>query len=232
MNAKLRGRLRHWWIKEIRPLLILVLLLCAVRSSLADWNDVPTGSMRPTILEGDRVFVNKLAYDLKVPFTTWHLAEWGNPQRGDIVVFYSPHDGERLVKRVVGVPGDRIELRDNVLFLNGHTVDYEPVAEDFLRYVPMAERSGCVFAMEKLPSRTHAVCGKPAVPAPRNFAAITVPPGEYFMMGDNRDDSFDSRFWGTVKRKQIIGEATAVVISFDKKNFWKPRWKRTCSSLQ
>jgi signal peptidase I len=120
------SRVRALWKKEIRPLLVFALALFAVRSSLADWNDVPTGSMKPTILEGDRVFVNKLAYDLKVPFTTWHLAEWKDPQRGEIVVFFSPYDGVRLVKRVIGVPGDRIELRNDVLILNGEEVRYSP----------------------------------------------------------------------------------------------------------
>jgi signal peptidase I len=76
---KYRAVARRWWRQEIRPLLILALVLFSIRSSLADWNDVPTGSMKPTILEGDRVFVNKLAYDLKVPFTTWHITEWNNP---------------------------------------------------------------------------------------------------------------------------------------------------------
>ena len=114
MNATtLRSRVRYWWRKEIRWWLIIGLVIFSLRSSLADWNDVPTGSMKPTILEGDRVFVNKLAYDLKVPFTTRHLAEWSNPHRGDIVVFFSPHDGTRLVKRVVGLPGDTIELRND-----------------------------------------------------------------------------------------------------------------------
>src|SRR6516162_10613328 len=112
--ANLRVRARRWWRKEIRPLLVMALVVFSVRSSLADWNDVPSGSMQPTILVGDRVFVNKLAYDLKVPFTTLHLAEWSNPKRGDIVVFYSPYDGTRLVKRVVGLPGDSIELRNDV----------------------------------------------------------------------------------------------------------------------
>src|SRR5437773_7994026 len=119
MKAKtLRVRVRRWWRKEIRPLLILTLVLCSIRSSLADWNDVPTGSMKPTIVEGDRVYVNKLAYDLKIPFTTVHLAKWSNPERGDIVVFFSPHDGQRLVKRVIGLPGDTLELRHNILALN------------------------------------------------------------------------------------------------------------------
>src|SRR5471032_1979047 len=123
-SESVRSRFQRWWRKDIRPLLILGLIVFSIRSSLADWNDVPTGSMKPTILEGDRVFVNKLAYDLKVPFTTWHLAEWANPQRGDIVVFYSPKDGTRLVKRAVGLPGDVIELRNEQLIINGAPVDY------------------------------------------------------------------------------------------------------------
>src|SRR5881394_860424 len=123
--STIRTRVRELWRKEVRPLLILAAILFAIRSSLADWNDVPTGSMKPTIVEGDRVFINKLAYDLKVPFTTWHLAEWSNPKRGDIVVFYSPHDGKRLVKRVVGLPGDLIELRNEKLIINGDPVEYK-----------------------------------------------------------------------------------------------------------
>ena len=101
MNVKtFRARARHYWRKEIRPLLLLLLVVCAVRSSLADWNDVPTGSMKPTILEGDRIFVSKIAYDLKIPFTTFEVARWDDPIRGDIVVFFSPLDGKRLVKRL------------------------------------------------------------------------------------------------------------------------------------
>jgi len=227
-----RARAHHYWKKEILPLLILASILFSIRSSLADWNDVPSGSMRPTILEGDRIFVNKLAYDLKVPFTTWHIAEWSNPQRGDIAVFFSPHDGKRLVKRVIGLPGDTLELRNNQLVLNGETVAYQPIAEELLRYIPAAEREGRVFTSEKLPGQTHAVGGYPAAPAPRTFAPIIVPPGEYFMMGDNRDDSFDSRFYGSVKREKIVGRATAVVLSLDKSNYWMPRWQRSFSSLQ
>jgi signal peptidase I len=228
----LRARAAHWWKKEIRPLLILALVLFSIRSSLADWNDVPSGSMRPTILEGDRIFVNKLAYDLKIPFTTWHIADWGNPQRGDIAVFFSLHDGKRLVKRVIGLPGDTIELRNNQLVLNGTPVEYKPIAEEMLRDIPAAEREGRVFASEKLPGQAHAVAAYPAAPAPRTFAPLVVPPGEYFMMGDNRDDSFDSRFWGTVKREKIVGRATAVVLSFDKSNYWLPRWSRSFTSLK
>jgi signal peptidase I len=231
ISTKLRSRIGQWCRKEIRPLLILALIVFSIRSSLADWNDVPTGSMKPTILEGDRVFVNKLAYDLKVPFTTWHIAEWSNPQRGDIVVFYSPQDGKRLVKRVVGLPGDSIELRNDVLVLNGKVVDYAPIAAELLRDLNSADRASHVFATEELPGRTHAVAGYPAVRALRNFGPIKVPEGHFFMMGDNRDDSFDSRYYGAVERKRIIGKATTVVMSTDREHYWKPRWDRFFTSL-
>lgn len=232
MNAKkMRERLRDWWQKELRSLLILALVMFSIRSSLADWNDVPTGSMRPTILEGDRVFVNKLAYDLKVPFTTWHLAEWGQPNRGDIVVFFSPHDGKRLVKRVVGLPGDTVELRDNNLIINGRPVAYQPVDETVLRDVPVSEQAGHTFATEVLPGRHHAVVAYPAVRAMRSFGPLAIAPGKYFMMGDNRDDSFDSRYWGPVDRQQIVGRASAVVMSLDHQHYWAPRWQRFFNSL-
>ena len=97
---------RFW--RWVRPIIAVIVVLSAVRSSVADWNDVPTGSMNPTIVEGDRIFVNKLAYDLKVPFIQWRLARWSAPQRGDIIVFESPADGQRLVKRVVALSGDTI----------------------------------------------------------------------------------------------------------------------------
>jgi signal peptidase I len=232
MNAEpFRSRLRRWWREEFRPLLLLVLALFAIRSSLADWNDVPTGSMKPTILEGDRVFVNKLAYDLKVPFTTWRLAEWSDPQRGDIVVFYSPHDGTRLVKRVIGLPGDMIELRDEQLFLNGEPVRYAPLNDEISSRLPEAERQRSTFASEQLPSRPHAVMAVPGLSARRSFNPVRVPDGHYFMLGDNRDNSFDSRFWGFVPRKQIVGRTSAVVLSLDRNNHWLPRWHRFLTAL-
>ena len=221
----------RWWRQEIRPLLVLALVLFSIRSSLADWNDVPTGSMKPTILEGDRVFVNKLAYDFKVPFTTWHIAEWGNPQRGDIVVFFSPKDGQRLVKRVIGLPGDTVELQDEKLVINGWPVEYASLAPEMPGQLPEAERERSIFATEKLPARPHAVMAINGIPAMRTFGPIQVPGGHYFMMGDNRDNSFDSRYFGAVAREQIVGRAAAVALSIDKKNYWLPRWGRTCSSL-
>src|ERR1041385_1038949 len=156
MNAKtLRARARQFWRKEIRPLAITGLIIFAARSSFADWNKVPTGSMKPTILEGGRVFVNKLAYDLKVPFTTWHLAEWSAPQRGDIVVFYSPKDGTRLVKRTVGLPGDTVELRGDKLIINGTDVTYESIGDELLPDVSASDRANSVYASELLPGKSH-----------------------------------------------------------------------------
>ncbi len=232
MDAKsLRIRARKLWREEFRPLLIMALVMFAVRSSFADWNVVPSGSMKPTIVEGDRVFVNKLAYDLKVPFTTLHLAEWSAPQRGDIVVFYSPKDGMRLVKRTVGLPGDTVELRGDKLIINGETVAYKSIADELIPDVSVSDREHSEYASEQLPGRTHLVAAIPALPALRDFGPIQVPAGSYFMMGDNRDNSMDSRYFGAVNRSRILGRATAVVASLDPEHHWKPRWDRFFSSL-
>jgi signal peptidase I len=203
----------------------------SIRSSLADWNVVPTGSMQPTILVGDRVLVNKVAYDLKVPFTTWHIAEWSNPKRGDIVVFFSPKDGTRLIKRVIGLPGDAVELRNDQLFINGQAVNYTALDPAISNQLGTPDHVHSLFATEQLPPHSHAVMTLNEVPAMRTFGPVHVSDGHYFVMGDNRDNSFDSRFFGTVDRSQILGRATSVVLSLDKNNYWLPRWSRTCSSL-
>jgi len=232
MDAKsLRIRVRKLWREEIRPLLIMAIVMFAVRSSFADWNDVPTGSMKPTIVEGDRIFVNKLAYDLKVPFTTLHLAEWSAPKRGDIVVFRSPQDGTRLVKRTVGLPGDTVELRAEKLIINGEIVEYKSIADELVPDVSAHDRAISEFATEQLPGRSHLVAAIPALSALRNFGPVQVPEGSFFMMGDNRDNSYDSRYFGAVKRSRILGHATSVIASLDAEHHWRPRWDRFFSSL-
>ena len=222
-------RLMHDYVK---PFAFVALILCTLRSSIADWNDVPTGSMNPSILEGDRIFVNKLAYDLKVPFTTWHIAEWGQPTRGDVVVFYSPVTGVRLVKRVVGLPGDTIELRNNCLYVNGQPASYGPLDPNIVKQMtghPGA--SGGVYTSETVLGRTHPVMELPRLPGRPDYGPEVVPAGQYFMMGDNRDNSDDSRYWGFVPRGLIVGRASAVAISFDPGNSYLPRWSRFFTSL-
>ena len=218
MNPKLRALWREW----ILPAVVAVVILAPLRSAVADWNDVPTGSMIPTILVGDRIFINKLAYDLKVPFTTWQLAKWADPQRGDIIVFPSPADGVRLVKRVVAVPGDRLELRDDHLIINGETATYVRTDSD---------TSTALVLDETVSGRTHSLMIQPQQRAMRSFGPVEVPAGRYFVMGDNRDNSFDSRYFGFVPRGSILGRATLVAMSFDHDHHYQLRLDRFGHSL-
>jgi len=235
--VKAKKILRYLWREWVRPLALPFLLITAAKSALADINYVPTGSMKPTILEGDAVYINKLAYDLRVPFTTLRLARWAEPARGDIVVCFAPDDGTRLVKRIVGQPGDTIELRRDILFVNGIVQTYSPLAADSrgVRDLEPAERNAAIFAREQLNTRagthSHAVMALPAVPALRDFGPVRVPAGHYFMMGDNRDNSRDSRFFGVMPRAEIIGEAKSVVASADLAHWLRPRFNRFFTRL-
>lgn len=228
----LRDRAVRFFRKEIVPFLAVVVVLMTMRSSLADWYDVPTGSMRPTILEGDRILVNKLAYDLRVPFLGWRIMTWNDPARGEIVIFPSPKDGTRLVKRVVGLPGDAVELRDNVLFINDQPSTYSPIDPATLEQVPSSERPGRIFATELLaPATPHALTITPGTPAPRSFPRLIVPPDHYLMLGDNRDQSGDSRSFGFVPRGSIVGRSSRIALSLDYAKWW-PRWTRTGRALE
>ncbi len=142
---------------EWRSLIIFLIVMILFRSTIADWNQVPTGSMKPTILEGDRIVVNKLAYDLKVPFTTWHLAEWSNPTRGEIVTFYSPDDEKLLIKRVIGIPGDVIKMRDNQLFINQKPATYSRLNIEIVNQLDYYQRSFHDFFKEKYVNDDHPV---------------------------------------------------------------------------
>jgi len=188
--------------------------------------------MIPTIVEGDRIFTNKLAYDLKIPYTTLHIAGWENPKRGDIVVFISPADGKRLVKRVVGIPGDRIALQNNQLFINGELLKYEVLDGGRTDPSISANNFDQEFYKEDLTGHKHVIMTLPEQPSIRSFSTVIVPEGRYFMMGDNRDNSADSRYFGFVERKQILGRALAVVISLDLDHHYKPRWDRFFTRLQ
>jgi signal peptidase I len=216
LGKSLRRRLVGWGRDWVRPLLVATLVMGSFRSAIADWNDVPSGSMKPTLLEGDRIFVNRMAYDVRLPFLGWPLLHRGDPARGDIVILWSPVDGRRLVKRAVAIPGDTVAVRAGRLLLNGVSARYEPL--------------GGGIVLEKVGDRAHAMmAGADGYGGP-DFGPAVVPPGQYFLVGDHRDDSFDSRFWGFAPRERIIGRATAVVFSVD----WPrahPRWARFLTPL-
>jgi len=229
-KGRTRGALVAVWREVLRPLGLFFLVIAPLKSAVVDWNWVPTGSMKPTIMVGDLVLVNKLAYDLKVPFTTRHLSTWAEPARGDIVVFFSPGDGSRLVKRLVGLPGDTVELRRDQLYIDGLRQGYAladpaPFARD------VEEDPHPLFATERLGTRDHLIVLLPSRPAWRTFGPVVVPAGTYFMMGDSRDNSLDSRYFGTVPRASIVGRATAVVASFDLSRYLLPRLSRFMTPL-
>lgn len=230
MSPFVRKAARYLWREWVKPMMFTAAIVFPFKSAIADFNWVPTGSMKPTILEGDLVTVNKLAYDLKVPFTLIRLAEWEQPTRGEIVVFFAPDSGIRYVKRIVAVPGDTIEMRNEVLFLNGQRMNYTPLSDN--RFASeIYEDPQPVIAREQGPDQSHWVMALPSRIALRSFKPITVPPGKYFMMGDSRDNSHDSRFFGFVDRKQIVGRSSRVLLSFDKNHRGIPRLGRTLSRL-
>ncbi|MGE4544831.1 MAG: signal peptidase I [Pedobacter sp.] len=211
--------------------IIAFVIATSFKSAVADWNIVPTGSMKPTIVEGDRIFVNKLAYDLKIPYTTFHIAEWSHPQPGDIVVFYSPADGKRLVKRVVGKPGDTIEMQNNQLVINGKRLSYDPVNDSEINgFSPAMDANQYAF-LENLSQTRHPLMITPQRSALRSFGPVVIPEGNYFMMGDNRDNSADSRYFGFVERSRVVGQATSIVISLDINDKYRPRWGRFFTEL-
>lgn len=214
-------------------ILFLVLVWVPLRSAVIDYSPVPTGSMNPTILEGDVVWIDKLAYGLRLPLTTVHLAQWADPRRGDIVVVLSPQDGTRLVKRVIGVPGDTIAVTDNRVFINGRPLADASPARDYRPTIGRGLRSAAVFAEEDLDGVVHPVMALVGVSgAPRTTAPVTIGPGEYFLMGDSRDNSFDSRGFGLVKRNAVLGKAEGVFVSLDLNDTYLPRWGRFLTPLK
>ena len=226
MNSRWNAKARKLWQEWVKPLLVVVLVLCSFRSAVADWNDVPSGSMKPTLLDGDRIFVNKLAYDLKFPFTRFRIARWAEPRPGDVVIVFSPADGTRLVKRVIGTPGDTIAMVNNRLIINGRPLDYASAAPESARYIQSGKRGPHQFASETIGEHQHSIMVLPSVPAQRSFAPLTVPPDKYFVMGDNRDASRDSRSFGFADRDAIVGSVPAVVLSLNPSRYYLPRLDR------
>jgi signal peptidase I len=178
---------------------LAIILALTIRTFVVQAFKIPSGSMIPTLSIGDHILVNKFVYGIKMPLTDWVMVTFSQPQRGDVVVFKYPEDESKdFIKRVVGVPGDKVEVRDKSVYVNGaladtaHTQHTDPSVQDNRR---------------------------------DNFGPVTVPPGSYFVMGDNRDQSLDSRFWGFVKQNKIRGKAFLVYWSWDGADTWV-RWSR------
>jgi signal peptidase I len=214
-----------------RGFLLFMLCLGVFRTAVADYNPIPSGSMRPTLLEGDVVLVNRLAYDVKLPLTDRVLMHLADPQRGDVVTFSSPRDGTRLIKRLVAVPGDVVEVRDGVLLVNGQAAHYdelstvsEPLGPD--RQVPALR------ATEQLAGSSRHVQYLRGATAARRFGPLTLGRDEFFMLGDNRDNSEDSRYIGPVQRQLLVGRAHRVLVSVDILGHWAPRLERWVSPIQ
>ncbi len=216
MNNSIVKRLnRH------KAFIVFILLMSIFRSAFADWYTVPTGSMKPTIVEGDRILANKMAYDIRLPFTHISLYQVSNPKRGDIIIFDSAKSGNRLVKRVVGLPGDIIKLTNNQLSINGETLP--------LSYISSTKTNSDF--LENLLGSKHLIrISKTGSPL-SSFNEITVPENYYLALGDNRDNSSDSRVIGLVPRHEIIGKTNTVIMSFNYDNYYIPRSNRFFYSL-
>jgi len=217
-------------LKDNRGFIAFLVCFGFFRLAIADWNPIPSGSMRPTLVEGDVVLVNRLAYDFKLPLSDVSLLQTGTPQRGDVITFNSPKDGTRLIKRLVAVPGDVVELRDEVLTINGVRADYDgthAATETLEHGAPIV----ALQATEHIAGNARTVQFLPEVAALRNFGPVAVPQDHYFFLGDNRDNSADSRFIGMVPRHLLIGRAHHIVVSADIKGDWMPRLERTAQRI-
>ena len=219
-EIEMKNRLIKIW-RENKSLVLFVALMVIFRSAVADWNEVPTGSMLPTIVEGDRILVNKMAYDIRVPFTHISVVKRADPARGDIIVFDSEVADKRLVKRVVGVPGDVIELRENILYVNGEKLAYQKLSSN----------GASIDKVEDLLGVEHSVRVNVNGSPLSSFTPIEVPPEFYLGMGDNRDNSSDSRVIGFIPRDEIVVRTKTVVLSLNYENYYIPRGDRFLRAL-
>ena len=216
-------KLTTFW-RNNRGFIVFVSLMLMFRSAVADWYEVPSGSMQPTIQIGDRILVDKMAYDLRLPFSSVSLKKQADPRQGDIVVFVSKVADNRLVKRVIGVPGDVVAMHNNVLTINGKQVSY--VNSD-----SVYEAADTAVLVEQLSQISHQVKLAAYSGVQNSFAAGRVPQGHYLVLGDNRDNSADSRVIGFVPRDEIIGRASKVLYSLNYENYYLPRSERFLASL-
>lgn len=219
-----------WWVEYSRSFFPILLLVLVLRSFVAEPFRIPSGSMKPTLLEGDFIVVNKFQYGLKLPILGTTLVPIGHPKRGDIIVFHH-FDRKDLIKRIVGMPGDRIAFKDDVLYINGQAMETTYLSrdedDDLLGGRWLVERY-----QEQLMDKPHDIYIRKTGLIRRDyqFNDVVVPSGKYFVMGDNRHNSDDSRFWGFVEEKNIIGRAFATWMSWDSRHN-VVRWERVFKKI-
>jgi len=203
--AKAREPVLVEYARSFFPVLLVVFVL---RSFLVEPFQIPSSSMVPTLEVGDYILVNKYTYGIRLPVIRTKVLALNNPQRGDVVVFFPPHMNDTyFIKRVVGLPGDTVEYRNKQIFVNGDGVEREPVAEQF------AQSSHNITGRESLGESEHLM--QVDIRRTSSDFSVVVRPGHYFMMGDNRDNSSDSRVWGQVSEKDIVGKAFAIWMHWD-----------------
>jgi signal peptidase I len=216
-------------LDQLTTIAVAVLIALGIRALVIEPFRIPSESMLPTLLVGDHLFVNKFVYGAKIPFTDWRLPGLREPRRGDVVVFEVARQGggiypadrypdlprDRFVKRIVGMPGDTIEVSGRVVMMNGAPLDHRDLDATFVDATGHSLQS----EVEMLEGRPHAVLEDPAA-SPRDFAPFRIEPGRYFMMGDNRDHSNDSRSWGTVRFEEFKGPAFILYWSWN----WNGSW--------
>src|SRR5690606_27505680 len=221
-EKKMQRFLSAFWRGNLKFLLILASIVC-FKSAVADLNSISGRSMQPTLLDGDKVWVNKLAYDLRIPITGISLYSTGEPERGDIVIIDSAAAGKRLVKRIIGLPGDTVYMRNNVLMINDEVADYKVVSEGNDGIIIIEHLFDSQYQAMLSPSRANR--------STRSFGPAQVPEGHFFVLGDNRDNSADSRLYSFIPRDQIVGRSSSVIFSLDSEQSFRPRSGRFLTEI-